>query len=500
MQRYEYSDGKSRKFWQIEQTESELHISWGKLGTAGQSQIKHFDDATKATAAKDKLIAEKTQKGYAAVGDGAGSGSGLGAGAGAGAGAGDASAASQAQPAAEPAGAQTVGASAGSKPVAAKSRRKAAAAGAAPADAALPDVGEDKGKDGLAEAAASPSPVAPKAEPAELGASTASADAQAQGAELQGAELSAWLAARRASPGFDEQLLSAWIQLLTQLAGGDLSLVDPKPASAAQLKKRFELDGVGARMLGDWLSVLRAGLHSQVGHSSHMPTVAIDLLADPRLAQVQARAHAAHEAHWADWAGPEADNAREAARFSHPAAVPYFFTRRVVDETLAALDWPERRKQLLDVLKGIDDAHSEPSCITYIVRLKNRLKSGETTPDEGADALMLALSYLGAGIDVDVDAQLIVAHGLVGYVRLLLQALQIYGEHDWNWRVQTLTRTPQAGRSAQGWSISRVMHVSELLRHATPSVREQVEALILAGLPTLLPQRRAHLAESTRVC
>ena len=68
MQRYEFSDGKSNKFWQIEQVGAELHIAWGKIGTAGQSQVKAFDDAAKAAVAKAKLIAEKTGKGYVAEG------------------------------------------------------------------------------------------------------------------------------------------------------------------------------------------------------------------------------------------------------------------------------------------------------------------------------------------------------------------------------------------------------------------------------------------------
>ena len=66
MQRYEFSDGKSNKFWQIEQQGSDLHIAWGKVGTAGQSQVKGFDSEAKAQAAKDKLVKEKTGKGYVA--------------------------------------------------------------------------------------------------------------------------------------------------------------------------------------------------------------------------------------------------------------------------------------------------------------------------------------------------------------------------------------------------------------------------------------------------
>ena len=67
-QRFEFDDGKSRKFWQVAQQGSALHIAWGKLDTNGQSQIKAFDTDAKASAAKAKLIAEKTGKGYVAAG------------------------------------------------------------------------------------------------------------------------------------------------------------------------------------------------------------------------------------------------------------------------------------------------------------------------------------------------------------------------------------------------------------------------------------------------
>ena len=69
MQRYAFKDGKSCKFWQIEQQGCELHISWGKQGTAGQRQVKSFDSEAQATAAQDKLVKEKTGKGYVATGD-----------------------------------------------------------------------------------------------------------------------------------------------------------------------------------------------------------------------------------------------------------------------------------------------------------------------------------------------------------------------------------------------------------------------------------------------
>ncbi|HZF83672.1 MAG TPA: WGR domain-containing protein, partial [Burkholderiaceae bacterium] len=68
MRRFELIEGSSSKFWEIEQAGSELHIRWGRIGTAGQSQTKSFDDGTKATTALTKLVSEKTGKGYKEVG------------------------------------------------------------------------------------------------------------------------------------------------------------------------------------------------------------------------------------------------------------------------------------------------------------------------------------------------------------------------------------------------------------------------------------------------
>jgi predicted DNA-binding WGR domain protein len=65
MRRFEFTDDKSAKFWEIEQSDSDLNIRWGRIGTAGQSQTKNFADAAKASAAMLKLITEKTTKGYA---------------------------------------------------------------------------------------------------------------------------------------------------------------------------------------------------------------------------------------------------------------------------------------------------------------------------------------------------------------------------------------------------------------------------------------------------
>ena len=60
MKSFIYQDEKSHKFWAVEQQDNELHLSWGKVGTSGQSQIKTFADSATAAKAKQKLIGEKT--------------------------------------------------------------------------------------------------------------------------------------------------------------------------------------------------------------------------------------------------------------------------------------------------------------------------------------------------------------------------------------------------------------------------------------------------------
>src|SRR5690606_21082077 len=72
MRRFELVEGNSSKFWEVEQAGSDLNIRWGRIGTAGQSQTKSFDDEAKAAAALTKLVSEKTGKGYKEAGVAAG--------------------------------------------------------------------------------------------------------------------------------------------------------------------------------------------------------------------------------------------------------------------------------------------------------------------------------------------------------------------------------------------------------------------------------------------
>ena len=74
MRRFEFSEGKSNKFWEIEVSGSSFTTTHGKIGTDGRSTTKDFDSASEARKAADKLVAQKTKKGYVLVGGGGGGG------------------------------------------------------------------------------------------------------------------------------------------------------------------------------------------------------------------------------------------------------------------------------------------------------------------------------------------------------------------------------------------------------------------------------------------
>jgi uncharacterized protein (TIGR02996 family) len=61
---FQFSDAKSHKFWSVEVAGTELTVTYGKVGTAGQTLTKSFATPEKAQAEADKLIREKTGKGY----------------------------------------------------------------------------------------------------------------------------------------------------------------------------------------------------------------------------------------------------------------------------------------------------------------------------------------------------------------------------------------------------------------------------------------------------
>lgn len=67
-----FSDGSSHKFWKIELDGTSHTVTFGRIGTAGQTQTKDYGSEDAARKAYDKLVAEKTKKGYADAAGGGG--------------------------------------------------------------------------------------------------------------------------------------------------------------------------------------------------------------------------------------------------------------------------------------------------------------------------------------------------------------------------------------------------------------------------------------------
>lgn len=68
MARYELIDGTSSKFWEISLDGASFSVRYGRIGSDGQTQAKSFATADAALAEHDKLVREKTKKGYSLVG------------------------------------------------------------------------------------------------------------------------------------------------------------------------------------------------------------------------------------------------------------------------------------------------------------------------------------------------------------------------------------------------------------------------------------------------
>lgn len=64
MARLIFRQGGSSKFWEANVRGSELHVTWGKIGTAGQSQAKKFATPAAANAEAQALTLQKHKKGY----------------------------------------------------------------------------------------------------------------------------------------------------------------------------------------------------------------------------------------------------------------------------------------------------------------------------------------------------------------------------------------------------------------------------------------------------
>src|SRR5690242_1479242 len=74
MPRYEFSEGSSNKFWEINLSGKSFTTTYGKIGTSGQTTIKTWKSEAEAKKEYDKIVAEKTKKGYELVGGNGSSG------------------------------------------------------------------------------------------------------------------------------------------------------------------------------------------------------------------------------------------------------------------------------------------------------------------------------------------------------------------------------------------------------------------------------------------
>ena len=61
---FECTEDGASKFWEISMEGNDVTTTWGKIGTGGQTKTKTFADETKAKKEYDKLLEEKTSKGY----------------------------------------------------------------------------------------------------------------------------------------------------------------------------------------------------------------------------------------------------------------------------------------------------------------------------------------------------------------------------------------------------------------------------------------------------
>src|SRR5688500_18761489 len=75
----EFEEGTSSKFWRARVEGRTLYVNYGKIGSAGQTQVKDFATPDLADKEYGKLVREKRKKGYVDAGaGGAGSGGGGG--------------------------------------------------------------------------------------------------------------------------------------------------------------------------------------------------------------------------------------------------------------------------------------------------------------------------------------------------------------------------------------------------------------------------------------
>ena len=65
--RFEFSKGNSHKFLEIQARDAEVTVRFGRIGAEGQVQVKSFTNAEEAATHVEKMVREKSGKGYREV-------------------------------------------------------------------------------------------------------------------------------------------------------------------------------------------------------------------------------------------------------------------------------------------------------------------------------------------------------------------------------------------------------------------------------------------------
>ena len=60
MERYEFINGTSSKFWEVEVVDKKMIVRWGRIGTHGQGQEKIFSSDDLAKGAMKNLVSKTT--------------------------------------------------------------------------------------------------------------------------------------------------------------------------------------------------------------------------------------------------------------------------------------------------------------------------------------------------------------------------------------------------------------------------------------------------------
>ena len=61
---FELVDGTSSKFWEIQLVGASFTTRYGKIGSTGQKTLKEYTSEARALDEYQKLVVEKTKKGY----------------------------------------------------------------------------------------------------------------------------------------------------------------------------------------------------------------------------------------------------------------------------------------------------------------------------------------------------------------------------------------------------------------------------------------------------